>query len=88
MSNVFCLLESKSSAWNDFGRGLDVPFVVHKGLCNLGATITNEDKLEKVLNSWLESDCSETSWNHLMEILKELKWECLAEEVKQKIRAS
>ena len=89
LSKVFCLLKSKSNAWDAIGRELGVPFDVREGIYNLGAARTDENKLEKVLNSWLESHCSETSWNHLMEVLqKELKWEHLAEEVKQTFRAS
>ena len=32
---------------------------------------SNEDKLEKVLNKWIESQCSDVTWDHLIKVLEE-----------------
>lgn len=83
-NDVFKLLKKKSSDWNDIGRELNVSKNYRKGLEREGPMNTNEDKLECILEKWLESECSEVSWKHLIEVLRdELEWKDTAKEVEE-----
>ena len=42
----------------------------------------DEGKLEAVLEEWIESRCSEVSYDHLIKVLKELSLNKFAEKVK------
>ena len=78
---VHCLLKLKSYKWQDIGRGLKVDFGKRTGF-GQDVTRNNEDKLEVVLNEWIQSQCSEVSYNHLIEVLQELSLNDVAEKVK------
>ena len=81
-SEVFKLLKKKSSGWNAIGRELNVSKNYRDGLVR--ETTTNEDKLECIVEKWLESERSVVSWEHLVEVLREgLEWKDTAREVEE-----
>ena len=44
-------------------------------LLKQGVMTSDEDKLESVLNNWIETHhCSEVSWNNLIQVLTELEF--------------
>ena len=43
-----------------------------QGLLQQGVMTSDEDKLEAVLNNWIETCCSEVSWDNLTQVLTEL----------------
>ena len=70
VKEVFSLLKGKSSEWDKIGRELEVSDNFREELRN--QSLTDESRLEKVLAKWVESECSEVSWDHLQRVLKEL----------------
>ena len=45
-----------------------------QGILKEGMMTSNEDKLEAVLNNWIETHCSEVSWDNLIQVLTELEF--------------
>ena len=43
------------------------------------------DKLEKVIEKWLTSHCSEVSWNHLIEVLREIGFIATAKKISNEL---
>ena len=55
-----------------------------ESLVREGLARTDEDKLEKVLDKWIDSRCSEVTWDHLIHVLEVQLQNCqLAEDVKR-----
>ena len=48
-----------------------------------GIMTSAQHKLEAVLNKWIESQCSEVSWNHLIQVLIDMELVDVAEEVRR-----
>ena len=72
--NVFKILKKKSLEWDSIGRELGISFDFREQLRKEGATCTTENKLERVIAKWIESRCSEVSWQKIKEVLRELKF--------------
>ena len=53
-----------------------------QGLLQQGVMTSNKDKLEVVLNNWIETHCSEVSWDNLIQVLTELEFIDIVREVK------
>ena len=53
-----------------------------QGLLQQGVMTSNKDKLEAVLNNWIETHCSEVSWDNLIQVLNELEFIDMIREVK------
>ena len=60
-----------------------VEFGFREGLLRDGVQRTNDNKLEAVLNNWIETHCSEVSWDHLIQVLTELEFIDIARDVKE-----
>ena len=45
-----------------------------EGLLRDGVQRINDNKLEAVLNNWIETHCSEVSWDNLIQVLTELEF--------------
>ncbi len=67
--------------WNKIGEALGISFDFRQELWNECRPLTNQKKLEIVLEEWIQSKCSEVSWRNLIEILNDLKLKKLAKEV-------
>ena len=74
LQQVYRLLKTKCCRWDAIGRELAVPLSYRDELRQEGLTTSNESKLERLLNHWLETECSEVSWDHLIKVLQELQW--------------
>ncbi len=82
LPTVFRQLNTNSSQWNAIGRALGVSKDFRDGLEM--EKRSNEDKLEDVLNKWIESQCSDVTWDHLIKVLEEdLENKALADKVRQ-----
>ena len=79
---VFRLLKSKAYEWYAIGRELKVPYPFREGLRREGVVNTDEEKLEKIIMKWMESECLEVSWDSLIEVLKMLEFSQLVRSVK------
>ena len=88
LKEVYDLLKPKSAQWNKIGEELGVSFNDRDDLLS-DITRRKENKLEAVLNIWIESKCSEVSWSHLHCILQdELCYTEIAEAVERKFLPS
>ena len=80
-------MKSISCDWNAIGRELGLNNTIRKSLTKTGLQQTDEDKLEDVLDKWIESQCSDVTWDHLIHVLEErLKKRQLADVVKRYLK--
>ena len=82
LRDLHCLLVPKSCEWDRIGRCLGVDLNFREGLLRDGAQRTNDNKLEVVLNNWIETHCSEVSWDNLIQVLTELEFIDIVREVR------
>ena len=54
-----------------------------EGLFKQGMMRSDDEKLEAVLNNWIETHCSDVSWDNLIQVLTELELIDVVREVKQ-----
>ncbi len=78
---MYDLLQEKSSRWDDIGEALGISLNDRQIIGNN----ENWNKLEAVLNKWIESKCSEVTWSHLIKTLVKLELCALADKVKKHI---
>ena len=53
-----------------------------QSLLKQGVMTSDEDKVEAVLNNWIETHCSEVSWDNLIQVLTELEFIDIVQYVK------
>ena len=82
LRDVHRLLVPKSHEWYRTARYLGVDFSFREGLLRDGGLKTNDNKLEDVLNNWIETRCSEVSWGNLIQVLTELELIDIVREVR------
>ena len=54
-----------------------------QSLLKQGVMTSDEDKLEAVLNNWIETCCSEVSWDKLIQVLTKLEFIDIARDVRR-----
>ena len=86
LEDVYNLLKQKSSKWDEIGGGLEVCYNFCQCQLKEGIMTSAQQKLEAVLNKWLESECSEVSWNHLIQVLIDMELVDVAEKVRRYLR--
>ena len=65
--DVLNLLAEYDYRWFDIGKAL----CVHDGfLQGLRGTLSDREKLSKILQLWMESMCSPVSWNQIKKVLE------------------
>ena len=79
---MFRLLKPKSFLWDEIGRSLKVEYGYRQELLQQGVMTNSEAKLEAVLNNWIETHCSEVSWDNLIQVLTELEFIDVAQDVR------
>ena len=83
-NDVFELLNDRvSSRWDDIGRKLGVSYNDRQILKTEGPTTTAASKLETVIMKWVESECSNVTWNKVIEVLSLLQFNDLIEYTKR-----
>ena len=65
------------------GEYLGVDLSFRESLIRDGVQRTNEEILEAVLNYWIETQCSEVSWDKLIQVLTELGFSNTAQDVRR-----
>ena len=75
------MLKHISAEWYAIGRELKVDSNYREGLINMG--MRNDDKLEKVLNEWFQSECSDVTWGTIERILHSLNRKDVLRKVKE-----
>ena len=59
-----------------------------ESLVRQGVQKSDEDKLEAVLHKWIESQCSEVSWDNLIQVLIEVGLIDTAKEVRSYLQTN
>ena len=73
LNDVYQLLEDKSVDWDRIGKKLGVSVGIRVGL-QRDQALTNGQRLETVLNKWLERGGDSYTWDQLMKSLEELNY--------------
>ena len=58
-------------------------FNFREGLLRAGVQRTDDNKLEVVLNNWIETHCSEVSWDNLIQVLSELEFIDIVQDIRK-----
>ena len=80
------LLSSITGKWQEIGDLLGVDSDIIESLSN--SSSSNEVKMSKMLQSWLDNEPTPASWDNILEIIEEpLQKNALAIEIRQKLKA-
>ena len=71
LNDALRLIRSHSFHWNRLGQVLEVSFDYRKELKS--SKETNIDRLEKVLEKWIDSESVPVTWGRLIEALEEIE---------------
>ena len=82
LEDVLDQLKQKSCKWYEIGVGLKVDHDFRQCQLKEGIMTSDLKRLEAVLNKWIESECSEVSWNHLIQVLIDIELVDVAEKVR------
>ena len=69
-----------SSSWHDIGGRLRVPIGERQSLLQ-NTTISNDGKLEKILDVWISSQPSDVTWKMILDMLIAFEKKNIASEV-------
>ena len=73
LEDALRLLKSHCHGWQDIGSGLKVSYNFRMSLLQQGVMSNDLCKLENILSTWIESKCSDVSWDHLIDVLREIE---------------
>ncbi len=66
-------LKKISHRWYSIGKELGVPFNDLEGVKGEGVMSTDEQKLDKVLNTWIQSQSTPVAWETITDMLRKLE---------------
>ncbi len=75
-------LKGDSTKWNTIARELGISHDYREEL-RMRNDLSNQDRLEMVLINWKETQCSDVSWDTIIDMLRDLKLNYVAREVIQ-----
>ena len=78
---AFRLTACQSAKWNDIGRALNISHNYRKQLRN--EVSCDKDKLEDVLQKWIETESVPVTWSSLIQALKEVELRDVVQAIKQ-----
>ena len=78
---VLPLIKQLSASWNDFGRVLKVDSNYREKLMR-DPMLTDDGRLEKVLDKWFGSKPSHVTWEMILDVLGKFGREDIAREVR------
>ena len=78
---VLSLIKQLSASWNDFGRVLKVDSNYREKLMR-DPMLTDDGRLEKVLDKWFGSKPSHVTWEMILDVLGKFGREDIAREVR------
>ena len=73
ISDVFCFLRHKADEWNKIGRELGI-FIGKRNCLKKDISLSEEDRLENVIELWIEKAESRRTWDELKECLERLEF--------------
>ncbi len=80
ISHVYRQLRRVSVEWNAIGRELGISYDYREEL-RRRSDLSKEDRLEMILIKWKQSECSEISWDNIINVLKDLEFNDVAKNV-------
>ena len=80
LHDVYDLTMCKSTEWDKLGRKLEIPLKFRKSLRTTDSPV--EEKLEEVLNEWIESKRIPVTWSKFIEALEEIEMNDVAANIK------
>ena len=87
LKDVYDLTVSQSSRWNDLGRELELLPDFRRQLRN-DVRSSDKDRLEEVLQKWIESASVPVTWSTLIEALEAIELKEVANRVKDFLKTS
>ena len=81
--DVLDMLRQKSARWKEFAIALDVDDNLCDELTKAGSMASSYEKLDAVLEEWIESQCSDVTWQKVIDVLKKLNLNRTASEVRK-----
>ena len=69
-----------SASWNSVGSELNIP-MNYRDTLRRDITLTDTDKLERILNEWSQSETKAVTWRIMLEALKSLQRQDLVRKV-------
>ena len=81
LHDVHKLLSSHSYKWDDIGRALRVPYTYRRELER--ERISDDSRLEGVLNKWIETESVPVTWDRLIKGLEEIELRVVIRSVKE-----
>ena len=81
LDEAFDLTKRHSFHWHDLGRKLKVPYNYRMQVKK--SNDSDEDKLEAILNNWIEAETVPVTWASLIEALKDIDLINVAKKVKE-----
>ena len=83
LEDVLNQLKRESCKWYEIGVSLKVDHDFCQCQLKKGIMTSDLERLKAVLNKWIESECSEVSWNHLIQVLIDMELVDVAEKVRR-----
>ena len=80
LNDVFPLINKLSSSWHDIGGKLGIPIDKRQSLLK-NASISNDSKLEEILDVWICSQPSDVTWKKIIDVLIAFEKKNVASEV-------
>ena len=80
LDDVFSCMSTLSASWHDIGGRLRVPLGDRQSLLQ-HASISNDGKLEKILDKWIGSQTSDVTWKMIIGVLIAIEKKNIASEV-------
>ena len=81
LCDAFDLTACRSSRWNDIGRALKVSFNHREQLKN--EVSPDNDKLESVLQKWIETESVPVTWSSLIQALEKVELRDVVRAIKE-----
>ncbi len=76
-------LNDVSVRWNEIGMELEIRYDYRQQMFREGIQSTAEEKLERILSMWVQTNCSEVTWGYFLEVLKRLQLNNVADKVRE-----
>ena len=80
LDDIFPLLAKLSASWHDIGGRLRVPIGERQSLLQ-NTAISNDEKLERILDVWISSQPSDVTWKVILDMLIAFEKKNIASEV-------
>ena len=83
LKDAFDLIKHRSAQWCELGRELDISLNKRTEFKTRPDLLNDDDKLEAILNRWIETNDSTATWSVLIDALEEIKLKNTAEEIER-----